>query len=597
MQFYQYLHLTDVYYKTGIIPTNNTRIEVDYAGYASLNGKQYAGLISAEGPGNPGDEWGNRSFAICMGQNQPYWFYRVDGQAVDTNIYPFTYGTTYSLVLDKNGFSVDGVLHPFSTAPSAFTCTTDLWIGVRNSNGGISSSLRYGDAYVGETRVYEDNVLVARFRPTQYNGDYTYYDAVSDTYLTKYGPGTVVPGPSADVFEPSQDTFTFNGNGGTQTFTVTADNAWTCTAPHNFTLSTISGNSGTTTVTITAPSRISTVSETVTFTDTQSNTFDISVSQSVGTESPNLTLYQGSTTIKKMYQGTDLIYRKLAVSPTLTISGDTFTFPPTSYTAATVVVVSDAAWTYSVSENWLTVTRTNNNLEIVPASDWDQGSAPRTATITVTANNGFLTKTATITATQKNTNVTNVDWVWVENYGSDTGLFLDTGIYPTVNTSFRVKYIPIRSIGGIIVGFGPAGSGSTPTGSADDYSDYRFFSAQDIRYAYWDFNSGRLNYNMLTTDADGYITVECGNNYVTNVNSGVTHSTTTQTSMSTTGVPIYLNLSNDLKVQSLEIFEDGVKVYDGHSAYDGENYGWNESISGTFTTQTYGGYSLTGHSI
>lgn len=98
-------------------------------------------------------------------------------------------------------------------------------------------------------------------------------------------------------------------------------------------------------------------------------------------------------------------------------------------------------------------------------------------------------------------------------------------------------------------------------------------------------------------DADGYTTVEAGNNYVTDVNSGATRTSSVQSSMATTGVPIYLNLSNNLKVQSLEIWDDGTKVYDGHAAFDGTSYGWNDSISGTFTTQTYGGYALTGPSI
>lgn len=205
-----------------------------------------------------------------------------------------------------------------------------------------------------------------------------------------------------EVFEPSQDTFSFGFDGGTQTFTVEADNAWTCAAPTDFTISPMSGNPGTTTVTITAPSRFATVSDTVTFTDSDQNTFDISISQSVGTITPNLTIYQGATTIKKMYHGSGLVYRKMAHSPSLVISGDSFTFPPTSYTAATVVVTTDANWSYSTEASWLSLTKTGNNLEIVPASDWDQGSAPRTATVTVTADNGFITKSAEITVEQDN---------------------------------------------------------------------------------------------------------------------------------------------------------------------------------------------------
>lgn len=509
------------------------------------------------------------------------------GSEVAVNTQEFDKPMTVVLNNGTATFEQDG-----NTDTKSFTALAPTTFTFWRSNNGYNFD---GD-FCG-MEIYSDATTLAyNYIPWEDgNGNPCIVDTVTDNVFYPSGSSYTMTYTKLENFEPSQDTFTFNSNGGTQTFTVESDNAWTCTTPSNFTISPMSGSAGTTTVTITAPRRLSAKSETVTFTDAQSNTFDISITQSVGTQSPNLTLYRGTSTIKKMYYGDDLIYRKLAVSPTLTLSGDSFTFPPTSYTAATVVVTSDSSWSYTVSDNWLTVTRTNNNLELVPSGDWDQGSAPRTATVTVTADNGFLTKTATITATQKHTNTVNVDWVWVENQSSVEGIFLDTGIYPTVNTSFRVKYIPIRSIGGVIVGFGPPQS--TPTTSADDNSDYRFFSAQSTRYAYWDFNSSRQSWDMLTTDSDGYITVECGNDYVTDVNSGVTHSNTAQTSMATTGVPIYVNLSSDLKVQSLEIWDDGVKVYDGHSAYDGENYGWNDSVSGTFTTQTYGGYSLTGPNI
>ena len=289
----------------------------------------------------------------------------------------------------------------------------------------------------------------------------------------------------------------------------------------------------------------------------------------------------------------------MAHSPSLVISGDSFTFPPTSYTAATVVVTTDANWSYSTEASWLSLTKTGNNLEIVPTSDWDQGPEPRTATVTVTADNGFVTKTAEISVKQKNTNTINVDWVWVENQGSSTGTYIDTGIEPTTETSFRIVYQPLQWIGSALVGytFAEDTDARTPMYADDDDSDWRFFSASSTRNAYFDFNLARVSGSILTADADGYITVECGNNYVTDVNSGRTRTGSVQSSMATTGVPIYLNLSNYSKVQSLEIWQGQTKVYDGHAAFDGTIYGWNDSISGTFSTQTYGGYTLTGPSI
>ena len=504
------------------------------------------------------------------------------GQNLATNTQEFEKPMT--VILNNGVASLEQDGNTATVSFSALNPTTlTFW---RSNNGG-----NFRGDFCG-FEVYSDaTTLVHNYIPWEDgNGNPCIVDTTSDNTFYPTGSGYTMSYTRLENFSPSQDTFTFNGNGGTQTFTVEADNAWTCAAPTDFTINPMSGTAGTTTVTITAPSRISTISETITFTDAQSNTFDISISQSVGSVSPNLTLYQGSTTIKKMYHGTDLIYRKLAVSPTLTISGDSFTFPPTSYNAATVVVTSDTTWTYSVSENWLTVTRTNNNLEIVPGSDWDQGSAPRTATITVTADNGFLTKTATITATQKHTNAELCPYVFVPK-ATETGIYIDTGVYPTVNTLFKVKYIPKNTIGGVIVGFG---QNITPTGSTSDNNDYRFFTASRSNYGYWDFNNSRCNTLSLTADSDGYYAVECGNNYIKDINNGNMLTGTTQTSMSTTGVPIYVNLSTDLLVQSLEIFENGTKVYDGHAAFDGTDYGWSDSVSGTFTTQTYGGYKLTG---
>ena len=599
MAYYQYHHLNGVWFKTGIIPTINTRVEVDYAGFHSYTTHSDAydpyggGWPSLVGSNNV--DWDNTKFIIKCYQSGQTWNCGVGNK--DYNGPSVVLDTFHTITLDRYYYTVDGTQYSINTT-SMSTSDDDIWIGAVNLNGQM---FRCGDCYIGDVRVYESGALIAEYKPSENNGDYTYYDTVSETYLPKYGSGTIEPGPSATVFEPSQYDFDFGFNGGTQTFTVEADNAWTCTAPTDFTISPMSGSAGTTTVTITAPRRISTVSDTVTFTDSQSNTFDISISQSVGTITPNLTLYQGATTIKKMYHGSGLTYRKMAHNPSLVISGDSFTFPPTSYTAATVVVTTDANWSYSTEANWLSLTKTGNNLEIVPASDWDQGSTPRTATVTVTADNGFITKSATINVTQKNNSIQNVDWVYTPGYNTVTGAYLDTGIYPTVNTSFKVKYIPVNPTGAAIVGYTPYDSRPsyqstlTPLTAGSTTNGWRLFDAGDIDWVFWDFNLSRLMQdNFLATDADGYVTVECGNYYVTNLYNQNTLTGTLQSEMAAQNVPVYINLSSDHKIQSLEIFENGTKVYDGHSAYDGENYGWYDSISGTFSTQTYGGYALTG---
>lgn len=473
-----------------------------------------------------------------------------------------------------------------------------------NFNTGLLSFFKSGASANADIEFYSFEVydrsdnLIYKFIPWQDgNGNPCIVNTVTDDVLYPTGSGYTLTYTNLQPFTPSQDTFTFNANGGTQTFTVEADNAWTCAAPTDFTISPMSGTAGITTVTITAPSRISTVSDTVTFTDSQSNTFDISISQSVGTTTPNLTLYQGATTIKKMYYGDSLVYRKMAHSPSLVISGDSFTFPPTSYTASTVVVTTDANWSYSTEVSWLSLSKTGNNLEIVPTSDWDQGSEPRTATVTVTADNGFITKSAEISVKQKNTNVENVDWVWVENQGMSTGTYIDTGIIPTTDTSFRVVFQPLQRIGSALVGYTFAGDAQarTPMYAADDDSDYRVFFYNSTSTMYFDFNSSRISKSV--TNSGGFVDLTCTNNSITDNLSGQTTTGAVQASMVTTTVPLYIGLSNYAKVRSVEIWQGQTKVYDGHAAWDGENYGWYDSVSGTFSTQTYGGYALTGPSI
>ena len=344
---------------------------------------------------------GNGGDVVLRGEDQHQYWYSGGGDWVVSDWW--TLNDEHTATWTKDVWTFDE--HSHNTTGGCYTGSQNLSItcidcGLRI----VSVTVRLNGSVVNEFVGAEDNGVVGL------------YDKANDLF---YQPtsGTWSTG-SYYVFEPSQNTFSFGFNGGTQTFTVEATNAWTCAVPTDFTISPMSGNSGTTTVTITAPRRISAVSDTVTFTDSDQNTFDISISQSVGTITPNLTLYQGATTIKKMYYGDSLVYRKMAHSPSLVISGDSFTFPPTSYTAATVVVTTDANWSYSTEASWLQLTKTGNNLEIVPTSDWDQGSAPRTATVTVTADNGFISKSVEIDVTQANTLF---NGFYVENVSNSTG--------------------------------------------------------------------------------------------------------------------------------------------------------------------------------
>lgn len=112
-----------------------------------------------------------------------------------------------------------------------------------------------------------------------WTGDF-YWVYISKEALTDAEIAQVVAyNENTTTFEPSNDTFAFDDAGGSETFTVEAENSWTAATPTYFTVSPLSGTAGTTTVTVTAGATAGAKSETVTFTDTELNTFDISISQ------------------------------------------------------------------------------------------------------------------------------------------------------------------------------------------------------------------------------------------------------------------------------------------------------------------------------
>ena len=85
---------------------------------------------------------------------------------------------------------------------------------------------------------------------------------------------------SYDVFEADKYEVDFGYAGGTDTITVTAENSWSCTTPTGFSLSPTSGSPGDTTVTVTAGRSGTEKAGTATFTDSNSNTFDVELTQS-----------------------------------------------------------------------------------------------------------------------------------------------------------------------------------------------------------------------------------------------------------------------------------------------------------------------------
>lgn len=168
-----------------------------------------------------------------------------------------------------------------------------------------------------------------------------------------------------------------------------------------------------------------------------------------------------------------------------------------------------------------------------------------------------------------------VDYVYVDARDvSDT--YINTGIYPTTNTSFRLKYVPIEPNGGCIVGFD---STETPLHSSSDYNDYRYINYSGIYRGVFDFNSSRLEHGAISLSENNLADVSFGNYYIENKYTTARVTGTTNSSISSPNIPIYLNLSNRERIQSLEIYQGGVLVFNGHAALKDGVYGIWDSVS------------------
>lgn len=558
MAYYQYHHLKNVYFRTGIVPTFDTVLEIDNAGFVSHNGGTWPGMITSEGP----VVWGNSTVGISLTQSTPYVEIKFGNSEITGQRIPISYGTRYSFRLDKNGLLIDGTTL-YSLSPTSMgTPVNEFVFGARNMVGTIGN---YGDLYIGDLRIYQGGVLVAEYKPSEDGNGYTYYDTVSHTYLTKYGSGTIDPGPSADVFEPSQDSFSFNTQGGTASFAVTSDNAWTAATPTYFTMSPLSGSAGETTVTITAPERLTTRNETVTFTDSDTNTFDITIAQSDGNITPNLTMYRGSTTIKKMYYGTDLVYRKMAHSPSLTLSVDNLAIDPNGG-SGTFTVTTDGRFTVSTDDSWITLSTSGTTVTVTATATQDN----RSGSVLVTATNGFVTKTATVAVSQSVVQLVSyihtTSTTWNKDYVIDTGIIAD----PT--TTMRVKYLGKGVGSDRVIGYDWMDTGVYEVG-------WRFFdvfsntNTLDINNKRYQYGSPMKNNNTVydITTGNAFIYDNINETYVIN-----------QTAESSLAQPHSILVDVGTRyVAEVEIVQNGTTVFFGKAAVDDNIIGLYDTVSGT----------------
>lgn len=586
---YEYFRIQNKYFQIPLTPTINTRVECDNCGFVTFN-NDYPSIYGI------GNEWDNSTISIC-GWNGGKLLRRFGNHYTNwnaSNTPTLTLGQKYNMSLDKNKLIVNGT--EYNVNATTFTANNKpLTIGARNDTN--SSGVVYMmDGYVGNFRIYDDNVLVMELKPAVNNGQHCYYDTVGDAYYYAQGTGTIEAVNPLHTFTASKSKLSFQSIQSSQNITVTAETGWTATTNNSWiSLSQNTGSSGETNITVTVADGSNDGSRVgkITFTDAEDYTFDVDVYQlklgmkvyvnkyKVG--STNIVKQQrGDDNVKKMYMGNDLVYQKFAFSPKLSISVDSMEFKYSGDTAQTVTVNSNTNWNYTTDVNWLTLTKDGNTLSVLP-DDYTSELENRTATITITSDNGDIVKTKTISVIQKKVST----WEPVDYVYTSSEAYVDTTIRPTTNTKFTVKLKQTGRNGGGTVGYFMS---NTPITCENDSTDYRCFNYDRTNGFVWDFNGSRISGN-ISPESDGLIIATFGNNYIADKNGTKVATGSTQSSIATqNNVPIYINLDNRYaQIQQVTIYDDNdVVVFDGHAAdVDGE-YGVYDTVSETLLKPTNG---------
>ena len=173
------------------------------------------------------------------------------------------------------------------------------------------------------------------------------------------------------------------------------------------------------------------------------------------------------------------------------------------------------------------------------------------------------------------------DYIHTDTLQETSSDRIDTGIYPTTATTFRVKGLGKGlPAGNELVGFNLYDAG--------EESDYRLFcystSGEILGFDWYSERITNENWGGLTDGKS--IDFTCSNYQVyDNINETVLISGSPQSNMAQ-GIPIYVNVGS-WWLKGLEIWEGNTKVFDGVAAYDDSgNIGLYDSVSNALVTNT-----------
>ena len=286
--------------------------------------------------------------------------------------------------------------------------------------------------------------------------------------------------------------------------------------------------------------------------------------------------YDGNAIINKAYVGNDLSLVRFAEYPRMIVSVTDLDFA-TAGGSKDVGVVSNANWSASTSSSWLTITTASTGFTVT-ASENDT-ELDRDGVITVTAWNVDASITSSITVSQTYVIVRYLAYVYRSGGTADNATYsIVTPIYPAVDCEMRIKYQARGQSCDRIVGV----THSDRIDSSDS-KDFRLFNYGGGSL---DLNTSRVsNFGLNYNNGTNYdLTV--GNYFVYN-NSTSSYMTnqTPQGVMYASDTLIHVDVGA-IKLQSLEIKNGGVVVFDGQAAYDPyyQKYGLFDSVTQTLYT-------------
>ena len=194
------------YIDTGIKPTQNTKVEVQFSvNELGTNQCVIGGRNSSSGDQrNSFSIWGNVTNKIRFDYQSSPVVYPSTSAIISAN-------TIYTVIKDREKNYVDGVQQN-SNDITAFTCNYSMILFAVNSGTSGTQSCLSGKIYY--CKIWDNDILVRDFIPVKRVSDNTIgiYDRVSGAFFTNSGAGDFTAGPSKGMLTNTETTYVNSKN-------------------------------------------------------------------------------------------------------------------------------------------------------------------------------------------------------------------------------------------------------------------------------------------------------------------------------------------------------------------------------------------------